>query len=264
MPRSPILLCTVILAATACSDSSTGPTTSNIPDVAALLAEMSPATVSTVVSLASPLAGAALEAAGTPDPATCPYSSSTGFFTCPSTTSSGLTFTEMFRLIDAAGNTQAKADGGTSAIESKTTVKGTLTSTPSSGLVNNSYTVDGSSDQTLSGIRTDKHTLNGTSTMHVSGKVQIGSALVPDEETVTQTATNLVLPNTKAGQKWPQSGTLALDLSENPNDPLVAEVLHMQMTFDGTSVVNVTITDFLGTRSCKVDLASSSGFQACL
>jgi hypothetical protein len=98
----------------------------------------------------------------------------------------------------------------------------------------------------------------------VSGAVQIGSQLLPDDETVTQTATNLVLPNAKAGQKWPQSGMLTLDLSENPGDPLVAEVLHMQMTFNGTSVVDVTITDFLGTRSCKVDLTNSSGFQACL
>jgi hypothetical protein len=262
--RSRLLLCAGTLVAAGCSDNATSPSSPNLPDVASLLVEMSPAKLSAVASLAEPIVGASLQSIGTPDPAKCPYAASTGFFVCPAVTTNGLTFTEMFRLIDDAGNSQATPDAQTSAIETKSTVTGTLTSTPAGGSAPSTYNVDGSSDQTLSGIRTDKHTLNGITTTHVTGALRIGTVLVPLDEKTTETTTNLVLPNTKAGQKWPQSGTVTVDVSRNPNDPQLTEVLHMQVAFDGTSVVTVTVTDYFGTRSCKVDLATSTGFASCL
>jgi hypothetical protein len=81
-----------------------------------------------------------------------------------------------------------------------------------------------------------------------------------------QTTTNLVLPNAKAGQKWPQSGTMTFDetsnlLSTNLGTPTT---MHLVMTFNGTSVVTVTITDPLGTSTCHFDMANPGvGSGAC-
>ena len=250
-------LCAAVVLAAACSDNSIAPSSPSVPDVATLLAEMSPSGLSSVASLASPVVGASLQTAGVPDPNRCPYSSSSGFFVCPTTTANGLTFTEMFRLIDAAGNSQSAPDAQTTAIETKSTVTGTVTSAA------NTYHVDGSSDQTLSGIRTNSHTLNGTSSTHVTGQEQVGTLSVPIDQTVTETMANLVLPNTKAGQKWPQSGSLTVHVSNNASVTNFGDEINVVITFNGSSTATVTFTDYFGTRTCTVDMANPN-FSGCL
>jgi len=250
-------LCAAVVIAAGCSDSATAPSSPSVPDIATLLAEMSPSGLSSVASLASPAVGASLQSAGVPDPNRCPYSSSTGFFVCPTTTANGLTFTEMFRLIDATGNSQSAPDAQTTAIETKTTVLGTITASAST------YHVDGSSDQTLSGIRTNSHTLNGTSTTHVTGQEQVGTLTVPLDQTVKETMTNLVLPNAKAGQKWPQSGSLTVHVSNNASSTNFGDEVNIVITFNGSSTATVTFTDYFGTRTCTVDMANPN-FSGCL
>lgn len=255
--RSRFVLCAVALIAAGCSDSSTAPSSPSVPDLATLLAEMSPSGLSSVVSLASPAMAASLQSAGMPDPNRCPYSSSSGFFVCPTTTVNGLTFSEMFRLIDGAGNSQSAPDAQTTAVESKNTVTGTITSSSST------YHIDGSSDQTLSGIRTDSHTLNGTSTTHATGQQQVGSLSVPLDQTITETMTKLVLPNTKAGQKWPQSGSITLHVANNASGTLFGDEENIVITFNGSSTATVTFTDYFGTRTCTVDMTNPN-FSGCL
>jgi hypothetical protein len=255
---SPIALVVLGLAIAACSDSSTGPSNGgSAPDLATLLAETAPSSLGSAVTFASPTMGSALSTAPTFDPGSCTYTAQTGFFVCPATTRGGMTYTLMFRLIDAAGNSQSLPTAQTVAIETKTTVKGTSTP-PAGARSTGSFTIDGSSDMTLSGIQTDKHTLNGTSVTMMTGSLTTDGITVPLNTSMNEKTTDLVLPNAKAGQKWPQSGTIAIDQTSNTIvlGSTVPETSHMVMTFNGTSVVTVTITSGIGTVTCQFDMAN--------
>lgn len=252
-----IALAMIGVAAAACSDSPTGPGSRTL-DLSSLLAEMSPSSVSSATAFAMSRAGPLSVVTPAFDPGQCTYTAASGFFVCPTLTTDGLTVTRMYRLIDAAGNSQLALDAQTSAIETKMTVKGTPIS-PSQFSTGGPMTIDGSSDMTLSGIGTDKHTLNGVSTTTLSGSFDVNGTSVPIRSTVVQTTTNLVLPNAKAGQRWPQSGTMAFDetsnfLSTSLNTP---ETTHLVMTFNGTSIVTVTITDPFGTSTCHFDMSGA-------
>lgn len=256
--RSCVGVAALGLALAACSDGPTGPATgSNTPDISALLAEMTPSTLGTATAMASPVAGLVALNAPAFDPANCTYTAETGFFVCPTVTRNGMTFTRMYRLIDAAGNSQSQPSAQTSAVETKLTMKGTPTA-PAGFSTNGTVSIDGSSDMTLSGIRTDKHTLNGTSTTTMTGSFDLNGTSLPINTTMTETTTNLVLPNTKAGQQWPQSGSITVDettdaFSDGSNAP---ETSRLVMTFNGTSIVTVTITDRYGTTTCHFDMAN--------
>jgi hypothetical protein len=85
--------------------------------------------------------------------------------------------------------------------------------------------------------------------------VQAGSTVFPIDDSQKVTIANLVLPNTKKGQKWPQSGSLISDESSNLSDP-VAYSSRIVITFDGTSVVTMTMTTAFGAFTCRFDLAA--------
>ena len=253
----------IAAALAGCSDSTTGPTSPNVPDVSELLSEMSSSTLSSAAAIGSPMLGPTLSASSV-DPGKCQYSATTGFFACPAVTVNGVTFTRSYRLIDDAGTSQSQPDTHTSALETKTTVDGTFSSTTtgSAGAAYSlSYTVHGNSDATLSGIRTTTHTLNGLSLTSINGTMQLGTDSFPIDQTVTETTSNLVLPNAKAGQRWPQSGSITLQmvLGTDPSNDSSKTVI----TFNGTSVVTITTTNSFGTSSCKIDLASGAGSTIC-
>ncbi|HEY2375922.1 MAG TPA: hypothetical protein VGH98_08085 [Gemmatimonadaceae bacterium] len=253
---SRILLALFAAAAVGCSDNATGPTSPNVPDVAELLAEMSSPTLSSAAGIGSRAIAPAFNSSSV-DPANCQYSATTGFFECSTVTINGLTFTRSFRLIDDAGNSQPTPDTHTSAIETKTTVDGTVSSSGSN------YTLHGNTDETLSGIRTNTHTLNGTSLLTDDGTIQVGTTVVPVDETVHETTSNLVLPNAKAGQRWPQSGTITIQTGLGSDG--LDGTSTMVVTFNGTSVVTITTTTSFGTITCRVDLANpSAGLGACI
>ena len=206
--RFALLVVAALVAA--CSDSSTGPSTPNVPDVASLIGEMSVSGIGSAVSVASPEVGLVFSASPTFAPANCVFTPSTGYFVCPTITSNGLTFTRMFRLLDAANNPQSKPSEQTVAIETKSTIMGTLTfNDRTSGT--STVAIDRSDDMTLSGIQTTKHTLNGRAATKIDGTMS--TALGPTHVTTNQTelTTNIVLPNAKAGQRWPQSGSVQID-----------------------------------------------------
>jgi hypothetical protein len=264
-PRAGSRILLVAVAATwvGCSDNPTGPTTS-VPDVASLLGEMSSSTLSFAASFAAPL-GAGLNTSAV-DPGKCQYSATSGFFECPTVTINGLTFTRSFRLIDDAGNSQSKPDTHTSAFETKTAVDGTMSTTMPGGAAGPSssmnYTLHEKSDQTLSGIQTNAHTLNGTSVTSVNGTMQVGTDAFPIDQTVNETTANLVLPNAKAGQRWPQSGTITIETVLGTVASSGSST--MQITFNGTSVVTIKSTSFGVTTTCHVDLANpTAGLGSC-
>ena len=262
-PGSRLLLTAVAALIVGCSDNPTGPSSPNVPDVAALLAEMSSATLGNTAAVASPMVGPAFSSSSI-DPGRCQYSATSGFFECPAVTINGLTFTRSFRLIDDVGSSQSKPDTHTSALETKTTIDGTVSSTTTTNgtSVSSNYTLHGNSDETLSGIQTSTHTLNGTSVLSVNGTIQLGADVLPIDQTVHETTSNLVLPNAKAGQRWPQSGTITIEtmLGTDPSSGTSTT----QITFNGTSVVTITSTSSFGTITCHVDLANpSGGLSAC-
>jgi hypothetical protein len=242
------------LALAACSDNPTGPSTGT-PDLSALLAELSSPTISSATRAILP-AGVGEMTIPAIDPGRCPYSASTGFFVCQDLVVNGITITRIFRLIDAAGNSQSKPDAQTAVLEMVNTVKGTM-SAPAGFGSNGTVTLNDSSDMTLSGIRTEQHTLNGFSKDAMVGTFESNGVTLPLNSVITQTTNNVVLPNAKAGQKWPQSGSITIDdtsdIETGASSPVTT---HVVMTFNGTSVVTITFTDTFGTTTCHFDMAN--------
>jgi hypothetical protein len=255
------------LSILACSDSPSGPTASTVPDVTALLAEMSASSIGMAEVLAgTPSVGVMLSTSS--DPSACTYNDATGFFVCPTVTTGSLTVSRMYRFIDAAGNSQSKADAQTSAFETKTSVSGKITMTTTEPRAStSSYTINSNSDQTLSGLHAENHTLNGLTTTAIEGALQLGDETLPLDEHLKETTSNLVLPSVRKGQKWPLSGTITIEETTNDFDQSQSESTYQtSITFNGTSVVTLTFTSQFGTSSCKVDLAAASGtgFVGCL
>ncbi len=243
----------------ACAESPTSPS-SNGPDVGALLSEMNLSSVAAAADLAGGAMSADFGRLPVPDPRNCSYSTASGWFECQPITLSGLTFTMMYRLLDAAGNSQAKPDAQTSAIETKSSVAGTMTNTvPGTSAPTSTYTINSNADQTLSGIRDDNHTLNGTSVTKLNGTLGLGTSALAIDDSTKETTTDLVLPNAKAGQKWPQSGTITLESVSNLGDPQFADTSRSVITFNGTSVVTITTTAGGVTFTCRFDLAAPLG-----
>lgn len=263
-----IALAVIGLAMLACSDSPSGPTTPTIPDAATLIAEMSTSSIGAAEALAVSSSLNPVPTTNALDPRTCTYSESTGFFVCPTVTIGSLTVSRMYRFIDAAGNSQSKPDGQTSAFETKTSVSGTLTSTttdprPSTG----SYTINSSSDQTLTGLRAENHTLNGLTTTTIQGTLQSAGTTLPIDEHLKETTSNLLLPNPRKGQKWPLSGTIAVEETTENFDPFTPSATYLTtITFSGTSKVTLTFSGPFGNSSCTVDLAAppGTGFGGCI
>lgn len=262
-----ISLATVALALLACSDSPTGPSSVTIPDAATLLAEMSSSGIGAAESLAgsSSLIGVLTSNS---DPQACTYSDATGFFVCPTVTAGGLTITRMYRFIDASGHSQQKPDAQTSAFEVKSSLTGTVTETVTDPRAStSSYTINSSSDETLTQLRAQNHTLNGVTTTTVQGTMQTGGTTLPIDEHLKETTSDLVLPNAAKGQKWPLSGTITVEETSNSFDPFAPTATYLTtITFSGSSKVKLTFSGPFGSSSCTVDLAAppGTGFGGCI
>ena len=259
--RARVALAAAAFLVAACSDSLTGPASSTVPDVAALLAEMSPSGV-----LQSTMVGSVF-ASQSPamNPAACPFDAATGWFICPTMTVGSLTFTRMFRLLDASGHAQSQPSAQTVALETKTTTKGTQ-DLQVRDVATGSFTIDHSDDMVLSGIQTRKHTLNGVghSTLDETLNESIGTFQGHINQVDTTAA--LVLPDAKAGQRWPQSGTIISwqTMTDNPpGQTSITTTMRSQITFNGTSIVTITLTSPFGTTTCHVDLANPGAVQTC-
>jgi hypothetical protein len=177
------------------------------------------------------------------------------FFVCPDTAANGMRFTRMYRLIDAAGNSQSKPDASTSAIETRTTVAGTDSTIGALGSgVRSTMRVAGQSDMTLSGIRTDKQTLNGVATTTLDIRNDYGDTVRKVEGSITETATELALPNPKAGRIWP-SGTFTI---VQPPGMDIENTTLIQTTFDGNGHMTVKTTTASGTTTCRVTMGGES------
>jgi hypothetical protein len=187
-------------------------------------------------------------------PSRCPYAAASQSFVCTPFSASGVTIDQTFTLLTASGAHQAAFDAATTAaVRVNTTVAGTVTG----GGTN--LTVAGQQQLTLSGLISGLHTLNGNSTTSLSGTIADGTTSFPIDVTVTTAITNLVLPsNTTPGTPiWPTSGTVTVQASGTVAG-VPTGTQKVAMIFNGTSIVDVTVTGSGVSKSCKVDLSKTT------
>ena len=198
--RRPHVILSLALAAACSADSSTGPRAPVTLDQA--LSELSTPALSA--------AAASFDASGPAIPALaasrCAYQTSSQSFTCTPVIANGVTVTQAFTLFDGAGAKQSAFDQATtSAVRANTSVAGTFQQGAEQ------FTVDGQQELTLSGLREAIHTLDGTTTVHVTST----GGTLPYETTVTTTITGLKLqpPTADGTHPWPKAGTIVLENS---------------------------------------------------
>jgi hypothetical protein len=233
----------LLIAASGCS-TSTSPSKTAAVDAALSEVGSAQSVVSTAV-----VAGGAVMPSTTVAPSTsrCPYDSGTGHFVCSSVTMSGLTLTTWYELLDASGQRQAAFNSSTTAaIHTVMDMSGTLTSGTSLGNVE----MTRHSDQTLSGLLTGSHVLNGTGTSTSSFAAGGSTTSTSESDTII----NLVLPAANATAKWPLSGSINTML--NPGGGSGGTALQTTLTFNGTSVATMVTTIGGVTQTCTIDLAN--------
>ena len=257
-----ILLASVVapavLIAGCRSSDATGPSSGQTLDLSSLIGEMGIASVG-VAAGAAGVGGVAIPTMPPVVPSSCQYSAAIQGFSCATFTSNGITLDATFFLLDATGHFQSQPDAATTAaIRTVTDLKGT-TSLDQAGTVG-SMTLTNHQDMTLSGLLTDTHVLNGSSTSHSDITLSAPSSLhgVTDSKTVTA---NVAMPKSS---RWPASGTIATDATTTSQfgSQSVTGTTHSVLTFNGSSVVTMTMTITAGSSpfsaTCKIDLSGAS------
>jgi hypothetical protein len=188
--------------------------------------------------------------------ARCAYAAASQSFVCPPATASGLTINQSFTLLSTSGAKQSAFDQATTeSVRANTAVAGSITGEGAT------FTLDGQEELTLSGLVTGRHTINGTGAARLVGTLPDGSSL---DVRMTSSITSLVIPaNTSPGaQVWPTSGTIVVEsLATLTGFP--QSTSRLTLMFNGTSKVNVTVTEDGFTRTCQQDLATPTQEPMC-
>lgn len=186
----------------------------------------------------------------------CAYSATSQRFECAPVTTNGLTITRSYALLDASGQALSTPNPATiAAIRTITDVKGTATPP---GAAVPSITIDRHEDATMSDLHAAVHVLNGTSTQKLSFALA-GSTYNSNEASTTA---NLKLPQPTAAVHWPLGGTITTDRTITITG-LSAVPSHEVLSFDGTSVMTLTMTSGALTRTCKIDLSKPGTPPVC-
>jgi hypothetical protein len=187
-----------------------------------------------------------------PPPSNCPFNTSSNTFVCPSRTFSGLTSTMYFQLLDQSNQPLSEFNPSTvAAIRTVTDMSGTLGSGSNLPV---SINLTRHAEQTLSGLQTDHHTLNGTATTNYSGSIATASGTSTMNMTSKETTTDLVLPPRDGTNHWPLSGSISMEMTSGSGP--TAFTSSTTMTFNGTSKVTITSNFGGGTRTCALDLSA--------
>jgi len=187
-------------------------------------------------------------------PARCGFDASSQYFVCTPLTAGGLTLNQRFTLLDAAGAKQSAFGETTTALHLENAVSGTWA--PDAAAT----TVDGQQTLDLAGLGTPKHTLNGTSLTLTSLDDPLQRDASPVQTERKTTITDLVIPVVVAGAPtpWPLSGTI--DVRSRSVDALGnVSVSIYTMTFDGSSIVTLTMTVPGGIRTCRSNISLGVG-----
>ncbi|MGH7616821.1 MAG: hypothetical protein ACREPM_06300 [Gemmatimonadaceae bacterium] len=243
------------------SDSNTAPTGPNTSvNVPALVAAASNTTYG---SLARSLALAPVIAIPAVNTSACSYSSTDQEFVCPTATSSGLTMKSAFQLLDANGNPLSVADAATlAAVRTIIDVDGTTSFVSTTSGTVSATTVHSHSDNTLSGLLTDKHTLNGATSERDTISTVFGGITTKLALTATTAVSSLDIPTTAGA--YPATGSITTDAGTTEtfgSAPPFASNTHVVVAFNGTSVVTITLGIGASTQRCTLDLAHASNLS---
>ena len=190
---------------------------------------------------------------GTSVPTGCSYALASQSFVCAPITASGITITQSYTLLNGSGGPLAFFDATSlAAVRMQGTITGTETT------ADGTFTIDGRQDQTLSGLRTSKHVLNGTTTMNLSGTFGVGTASAqPVIIGIKSTTTDLVVPANPGANAYPASGTIGID-ETIALAGLPSVTSRIVLTFNGTSKVKITINGASISGCSTIDLASTT------
>ena len=266
MPRSRlrtrISAVVLLVVAGACgSDAAVGPTTPNTPNTpntpstphATLDEALGELTLPVLGAVGGSIAG--LFPGGSQLAASCAYSPAAESFVCPTAKANSLMINQSFTLLTASGATQSAFGATTESVRSNTVVAGSVAQDEAT------LTVDSEEQLTLSGLVTGTHSINGSGMAHLVGTLFEGSDL---EIFMTSSISKLVIPasTTAGGQRWPASGTIVVETTASLTG-FPTSVTRLTLMFNGTSKVNVTVTEDGFTRTCQRDLATSTEAPAC-
>ena len=189
-------------------------------------------------------------------PDSCTFDAGTGVVTCPETTKHGLTVNAAYVFKDEAGVAQAKFDTlTTNSVNVKTSVDGTKTHRDGAATT----TVDHSSDRTIVGLAPGKtsRTINGTArAIEITEGTREGVEFASSRE-ASDTTTALVIPIVDGKPTIPTSGVIIRNMKvtiTKAGDESRTRTRREKITFDGTSVITVEITQDGVTRNCTITL----------
>ena len=186
----------------------------------------------------------------------CTYSAPLGRLVCPPVTRNGLTIARSIAFYDADGTPQSHRDLTTRSVNTQVAVKGTVTTERAT------LAIDRASSLTVSGLGrgATTHTLNGEETGTSDGTFTAAAGTLTWHESFTVATKNVVVP-AEVRNGWPLSGTTTRTATTTLTRGAATRTSTSseQVTYTGTSVVNVTITRDGVTRTCTRDLATRPG-----
>jgi hypothetical protein len=189
-------------------------------------------------------------------PDSCTFDSGSGRVSCPDRTERGLTIKTSFAFSDEAGVAQAKFDSlTTNSVNVKTDVSGTRSR--HDGKITSTLTH--TSDRTISGLAAGKteRTVNGTAKAHEEINGTRDSVSFTAVRNAADTTTGLVIPIVDGRPTIPSAGTVirTMSVSITPaGGTATNRSRREEVTFDGTNVVRVKVTQDGVTQNCTVTL----------
>ena len=242
---------TLLLAA--CSTDSTGPAPGEQADFQAANDALALAT-----TLGLPGALAEDGGAATSERDGCTYAEAEGRWYCGPVERNGLVFTHSYAFYDASGASQRRFDRlTTAAINRRSSVKGTTTRDGAT------ITVDRTADLTASGLAGEEtqRTLNGVEG-GTTVRVTTGDFGTRTVTTVSRDRTaDVVVPVPRTRETWPLSGQSiryheAEEKVEGASTGSRTSWERTVITYNGTRLVPIEITNARGTRVCTLNLAT--------
>jgi len=190
-------------------------------------------------------------------PTICVFSSTTGRVTCPDvTTRRGLTVSRSFAFTDASGAVQQVPGATTNTINAQVTVTGTVTR--DEGEITSQ--IQENSSRTVSGLAagSTQRTVDSRSmaSEQSSGKTDDGTSFTASR-TVGDTVTGLVVPLQDGRPTFPTAGTIIREMTAmiTPSGKSPATASRREViTFDGSTTAKVVITKNGTTKNCTMPL----------
>ena len=189
-------------------------------------------------------------------PETCTFSSTTGVVTCPETTKGGLTVNVSYAFKDTNGTAQPKFDTtSTNSVNVKTTVAGTKTHRDGAATT----TVNHTSDRTVAGLAPGKtsRTINGTAQASEETEGTREGVNFTSKREASDTTTGLVIPIVDGKPTIPTAGVVIRNMKvtiTKEGAEARTKSRREKITFDGTNVIKVEITQDGVTKNCTLTL----------